>query len=197
MTVKNNLGGRPWSPEDDALLDKLWNSDQLDTDQIAAQLGRTPAGIMGRTHRLGWPSPRLADHDWPPDKDALVAQLWTRDGLTLEEIAEHVGRTRSAVSGRITRMGLHGHKGQRVTPRVLVKAQPAPTPGLPPRPAPPPVGPGKVQSPNPRPWTEREAGQCAFPVKPNGADTWSCCNRTYGAPYCPGHQVVMRPRAGP
>jgi hypothetical protein len=205
MTVRDNLDKRPWSPEDDALLDKLWNRDKLSHTLIAEVLGRTPAAVMGRTNRKGWASPRLAERAWSQSDLDLIERLWTQDdSLTLEEIAERFpGRTRSAIAGRIQALGLQGKKGPRVTPRARAQpAREAPPPPLSlapslPRPVPPPVKPGKVESPAARLWTDREVGQCAYPVKPNGADTWSCCNRTYGEPYCPGHLVVMRPRVGP
>jgi hypothetical protein len=47
-----------------------------------------------------------------------------------------------------------------------------------------------------RPWLEREAGECAFPVgEPDQA--WmqlSCCAPTGGGTYCPAHRALM---AGP
>lgn len=43
----------------------------------------------------------------------------------------------------------------------------------------------------PRVWTSRKFGECAFPVDGEGADTRSCCNPTKGATYCPTHARVM------
>jgi GcrA cell cycle regulator len=43
---------------------------------------------------------------------------------------------------------------------------------------------------NPKPWTERGFGECAYPVSGERADTVSCCNPTV-AIYCAGHAAVM------
>ncbi|MBP7704171.1 MAG: hypothetical protein KA105_02660 [Caulobacter sp.] len=44
----------------------------------------------------------------------------------------------------------------------------------------------------PRPWITRRAGECAFPVDGEGADTRSCCNATGVGAYCAGHDELMR-----
>lgn len=44
----------------------------------------------------------------------------------------------------------------------------------------------------PRVWTSRKFGECAFPVDGEGADTRSCCNPTKGQTYCATHARVMR-----
>ena len=43
----------------------------------------------------------------------------------------------------------------------------------------------------PRVWTSRKFGECAYPVDGEGADTRSCCNQTGGKTYCPTHARVM------
>lgn len=43
----------------------------------------------------------------------------------------------------------------------------------------------------PRVWTSRKFGECAYPVDGEGADTRSCCNPTKGKTYCPTHARVM------
>lgn len=51
----------------------------------------------------------------------------------------------------------------------------------------------------PRPWTTRKPGECAFPVGGMGADTLSCCAPTGRTgdvwQYCPVHLAVMTQRA--
>jgi len=43
----------------------------------------------------------------------------------------------------------------------------------------------------PRVWTSRKIGECAYPVDGEGADTRSCCNPTSGKTYCATHARVM------
>lgn len=42
----------------------------------------------------------------------------------------------------------------------------------------------------PKVWTERRFGECAWPVDGVGADTRSCCNPTGGKTYCRTHEAV-------
>lgn len=47
-----------------------------------------------------------------------------------------------------------------------------------------------ISSPNAKVWTERAAGECAYPISGGGADTVSCCNRCVGS-YCCAHQLIV------
>jgi hypothetical protein len=40
-------------------------------------------------------------------------------------------------------------------------------------------------------WTERKFGECAAPVSGEGAETMSCCARTFGKTYCAAHQAIF------
>lgn len=46
-----------------------------------------------------------------------------------------------------------------------------------------------------KPWQERAFGECAYPIGGEGAETISCCARTFGQTYCTGHyEVMFQPR---
>lgn len=53
---------------------------------------------------------------------------------------------------------------------------------------------------NPKPWAQRQFGECCFPVGGEGADTMSCCNpapKSSAWNYCPAHMAVMVSRSQP
>jgi hypothetical protein len=188
MTRKVNLQNRPWTDEEDATLERLWRREQLGHREIAVRLERSPSAITGRVWRNGWASPR-GRAAWGAKDDAQLEQLWKRDGLSYVQIGEAMGRTRNSVIGRVARKGWQTMGAIKESiPRAPVKRL---RPSSPARPRQPPPGPGPLQSPNAKPWTQRQPGECPFPVLPAGADTWSCCNPTFGFPYCRGHHVVM------
>jgi GcrA cell cycle regulator len=182
---RTTVQSRPWTAEAKALLNQLWNVEQLDYHAIALRLDRTESAVMGQVWRMGWQSPRHRPA-WTPQRDDLLERLWKRDGLTYTAIGEQLGCSRNAVIGRVARLGWQNQGAPRA-PVVRVPQQQVP------RPRPPKPGPGPVASPNAKPWTERGPRECPYPVKPDGADTLSCCNPTGGFAYCPGHYAVMHP----
>lgn len=42
---------------------------------------------------------------WTSEKDALLTRLW-QQGMTSPEISERMGRSRSAILGRVRRLGI-------------------------------------------------------------------------------------------
>lgn len=48
-----------------------------------------------------------------------------------------------------------------------------------------------------RPWLQRAAGECAFPVAGEGAATLSCCQPVERGEYCAGHRRKMFRAADP
>lgn len=96
-----------------------------------------------------------------------------------------MGRTRSSVLGRWSRLGL---SNARAAPLTIVEARAAEDQG--------PLPPGFVLTPRPqpakvlgpRPWLTRTLLECAYPVSGDGADTMSCCDPVLeGQAYCKGH----------
>jgi GcrA cell cycle regulator len=125
--------------------------------------------------------------------------LYIRDGKSAAETARALGCgiTRDAVLGKIQRLGW-----RRLEPRAKGPAEIG-------RPAPagwrggrgPPMGraiplPPLRQEPliaAPRVWTERRAGECAYPVGEPARPglQLSCCAPTAGGRYCPAHRALM------
>jgi GcrA cell cycle regulator len=137
---------------------------------------------------------------WTDERVELLKKLWL-DGLSASQIAKKLGRvTRSAVIGKVHRLGLSG----RATPSTPMRRPAAPRPArTPPTPrdralrtssvraarmraqagpdASAPITPLIPDTPpgaNAKPWIERVFRECARPVGGDGADTLSCCNPT-------------------
>ena len=102
--------GKPWLPEDDVELLKLYKAGVSVTD-IAKQYKRTKGAIRSRLVELG-----IADHRFhvldvyegidPIDKDDLRYRLLHRE--TIPELAQRYGRTEKAIRARLFYMGFGG-----------------------------------------------------------------------------------------
>ncbi len=147
----------------------------------------------------------------PPERVERLKKLHA-EGYSNSQIAAALGGlTRNAVIGKAHRLGLkrvgasapsvtapypkrEAPKGQRRGAPQLRSIRWADEPAIPSKPLP--VASGDVLSPNAAPWTERDPGQCAYPVSGQGADTVSCCNPAEGE-YCAGHRRIMFVVNGP
>ena len=128
---------------------------------------------------------------WTGEQTGLLTQAWTA-GHASREIASMVGMTPSAVRCKRRRLGLpaRSEASQEATERergaALAGPKGEPNPDQAP---PPPPLPGSM----PRPWTQRMARECAWPVLGFGDETLSCCLPVDGrAPYCCGHMALLR-----
>ena len=102
--------GKPWLPEDDAALLKLYKAG-VSVTEIAKQYKRTKGAIRARLVRLG-----MADHRFhvldvyegidPIDNDDLRYRLL--HGETIPELAQRYGRTEKAIRARLFYMGFGG-----------------------------------------------------------------------------------------
>ena len=143
--------------------------------------------------------------DWTEARVAELAQLW-KDGLSAGQIAVRLGATRNAVLGKLKRLKLLGTRASASPPgRAPNAPRPAGAPrlalaGEPPASEPPRAAPSypELDVPEtafaplpgavPRPWLQRDDGECAFPAGGDGAGLWSCCAPVKpGSPYCPAH----------
>jgi GcrA cell cycle regulator len=135
---------------------------------------------------------------WPQAAVDLLFRFYVQEGRSAAETARLIGGgvTRNAVLGKALRQGwLRQAPSSGKTLRLgaisqacrgaepLGSRDPVPT-----------LREIAVAS-TPRPWTERRAHECAFPMgepKSLGGQL-SCCAPTGGmSPYCPAHQVLMR-----
>ncbi|MEO8811605.1 MAG: GcrA family cell cycle regulator [Caulobacteraceae bacterium] len=123
---------------------------------------------------------------WTADIDREARRLW-RAGLSARQVAEATGAaSASAVLGRARRRAWRrpaeiARQNHRFAHPVFTDRT-FPLPGAPPL----------ELAANPRPWLERRAGQCAFPVDGESWDTRSCCNPSGAHTYCEAHRAVMR-----
>lgn len=137
--------------------------------------------------------------DWTPVLIERLTQLWS-DGLTCSEIAAQIpGTTRSAVIGKVHRLGLPGR------PSPVARG---PNPGPKKRP-PPAVKPPSLPEPVPEEieplhigMMEIRDGQCKWPYGAGATTTFCGHAITPGKPYCSEHcrqafhpsQPIMRDR---
>lgn len=146
---------------------------------------------------------------WTPENIETLVRM-RAEGHSAAEIARTVGTTRHAVLGKAWRMGLANPVRAKENMSLVCKAAAkALKPRIPKAPKPKPEKPIIVrrEPPHPptykpkevsavdeslmRPWTERQFGQCAFPIV-RGEVTYSCCACTQGhKSYCPEHQRIM------
>jgi hypothetical protein len=134
---------------------------------------------------------------WTPERDTELEQLW-RTGLSASKIAKAVGCTRSAVLGRLRRLGftedVRNPSARNKEPR-RPKVEDKPTR----RPATliEPISWEALPNTTPRPWIERGLGECAFPLGDSPSGIQSCCAPTGGLTYCKAHGRMMywRPRS--
>lgn len=147
--------------------------------------------------------------DWTTERVELAKKLWA-EGRSATEIANRLGGfTRSAVLGKLNRLGL---LKTREKPSAPARVPRAPRPirlpkdtrlviagcgavlqvpkAHPPRQV---VEPPKaLVASKPKPWIEREPGECAYPVSEDGADVHSCCAPVKGdGAYCKAHRRLM------
>lgn len=102
--------GKPWLPEDDAELLKLYKAG-VSVTEIAKQYKRTKGAIRARLVRLGMAEHRSDILDVyegidPIDNDDLRYRLL--HGETISELAQRYGRTEKAIRARLFYMGLGG-----------------------------------------------------------------------------------------
>jgi hypothetical protein len=189
--IRNRVGHRVWTPEDDALLRAGWESGRS-VREIAAEIGITKNAAMGRAHRLkleGRPSP--------------IKRSPTPRASTAPAFRNSAAATSRALQQQASPL--------RLSPAKSVPCNPddAGTLGVsslnfPTRPSSPPLGGVGVL------FGEARLTQCAFPLwgreKPHALRAAYVCGqptarRTDGtlAPYCAGHHAIctVRPRLAP
>lgn len=102
-----------WPPEDEALLRRLWHSDELSAAEIGQrmQVKRNGNAVIGKAGRmnLGQKTTRKMNPTWSEADKALLTSLWGV-AMSVEMIACHpdmeIKRTRKAVNAQAMRMNL-------------------------------------------------------------------------------------------
>lgn len=146
---------------------KVWTDDQMATlrqmhaaghlhEEIAARIGMTRAAVTAKVKRLVdtvLVRRRKPRELWTDEKIVEMKRLLAR-GLTRQAIADEMGISRGAISGKLDRLGLFS-SGSRIsaTPR-LRKTRASPIPPSPP--VPPACRPVSIM--------DRANSQCAYPV---------------------------------
>lgn len=149
---------------------------------------------------------------WTAEQVAKLTRM-RAEGLTQVQIAEALGVTRSAVSGRLVRMGLKQEKRgppdqgkgwagearkakareysrqkareHRAFRRVSEPCDPRPTASKPREIVEFDLKP--LVGSSPRPYTRRLSGECTWPVIADGAETHSCCLPVHRGSFCEQH----------
>ncbi len=155
---------------------------------------------------------------WTDARIVRITRLWA-DGVSASGISEALGDvSRSAVLGKLHRLGLLGSRLPASAPRRYDGRAQAPAPAARgalvasaparPRAAAPPTPPSSpwreaaftpLAGTAPRPWLTRAFGECAFPVGGEGEAIVSCCAPTQRqSGYCAAHhRIVFKPAAPP
>jgi IS30 family transposase len=114
LGFRSSTRARRWTPEDDALLQQLFE-DRKPLDEIAAQMNRTIATVQRRTADLHSDRKRRRPLSrlWSRADDKLVDQL-LREGRSLAVIARRLKRTHGAVRLRAGQLRCARQPGQPV-----------------------------------------------------------------------------------
>jgi hypothetical protein len=202
------MRNRLWTDDADQHLRDHWHNPAMTLRQIGAGIGRTANAVKNRGYAiLGLPT-RPDINQWPDDVLEEIKALY-RAGTGPKEIAAQVGMGVSKVRAKLDRIGALRRRD--TTPRpVAQKAPPRPKLPKPPKPILRVVGATIVEEAAPRPprayarkaeafapldgsnpkvWTEREFGECNWPVGGSGGATLSCCLPAAGA-WCPTHLAM-------
>lgn len=149
---------------------------------------------------------------WAAEQVAELVRM-RHEGMPQRQIAEVLGVTRSAVSGRLIRMGLKRERSgapdqgkgwagearkekareysrqkareQRAIRRVSEPCDPRPTASKPREAVEFDLTP--LAGSSPRPYTRRLSGECTWPVIAEGAETHSCCLPIHRGSFCEQH----------
>ena len=180
-----------WTKENTETLVRM-KAEGYTPNETALALGVTERAAYAKADRMGLPG-KWAKKP-PVWSDEVIATLtrMSEGGYSPAEIARTIGKTRKAVIGKIWRLGL-ADPARAAASRSLVGKVSAKA-----------IKPIRqdtvseelkevrvVDESLMRPWTERQFGQCAFPIV-RGEVTYSCCADVKGhKSYCPEHQRIM------
>jgi GcrA cell cycle regulator len=116
LCPSDEVSGKHWTPDEDATIRALWPN----TWKISEATGRTVGAAYCRGYVLGLRAP-VADKY--ADKTDVIIAMW-REGRTATAIACAVGvKTRSAILGKLHRLGLLGQRGQHKKPAAHHRAR--------------------------------------------------------------------------
>lgn len=137
--------------------------------------------------------------NWTPDALRAARRLYLELGLSASESARRIGVTRSALIAKAHRMGWAEERHPALAAANSLWANRWSAPARPRLEArgdrePPALAPARGELPpgaRPRPWMERRAGECAFPVAGESEAVMSCCAPSRGGTYCPAHRAAL------
>ena len=154
--------------------------------------------------RLGLAYVRQHSPAWPPAAVAILRQMWA-DGEAASSIAERLGRgmTRSAVLGKVHRLGLSESRTRIAGPKISAaerkrryrakKRAEAPKPVFAPRPTPAPVP--EAIEPRRLSFAELEPRDCRYPYGDGPEFSFCGLRRWENSSYCGYHaRLVYKPR---
>lgn len=156
-----------WTPEQDAILRKLYARDDLPIEAVYARIGKCASAVHRRRVKLDIP-PRTTT--WPDHMVAELKRLWLADRLSCTEIGKAIGKSKNAVVGKAFREGLPSKKANtsnRQAPSQHIAAHP---------PA----------------WIAPVVRSCAWPIGTPGKPGFYFCGGEVveGKPYCKDHCKV-------
>lgn len=103
---------RPWTTEELQHLREMY-TEGADPADIAAAIGRTKGAVVQCAALNGWTSGASKQKAWTYNEEYRLVQRW-RQGATLGELAEELGRSADAIKQRLIR--LRRERGAEVVP---------------------------------------------------------------------------------
>lgn len=106
---------RPWTAREERRLRAMAGT--YTKPEIARRLDRTVAAVAGRMAALGLMVPRTSEHRaWTAKEDAYLRRNVAR--MSRAAMAERLGRTHVAITGRLRHLGLGNEKHYAIEPRA-------------------------------------------------------------------------------
>jgi len=99
--------GRKWTAKEVALLKELYP--ECPVPEIAKKLGRTVNAVKNRAHQLGFKRKSYLEKLWTAQELQLLSQLYPTH-KDIQDIAQRIGRSPSAVIGKAYFIGLRRHR---------------------------------------------------------------------------------------
>lgn len=200
------MGSRAGFTEDEnAFLRAAWPDKAQTIANLQLALDRSRSGIQGQARRLNLgpkPHNKVNPHgkSWTAEREAVLRGL-ANGQKSWRAIALEMGVSKNTVLCKAIRLGLHTKVGRQLKRQTTVKPKIQTYGHDKGREAKPSQGRKDAFLPllgsSPRLWTEREPGQCKWPVGGEGADMLMCCQRASNNRYCASHEAMATRQSQP
>jgi hypothetical protein len=106
------MAGKPWGPEEDAIVKQIHASDKQIAECVGMLPGRTACAIQSRMAALQLGQRAVARADWSPEDDEIVRRIWDTPGTLKSHMHLLPQRSWRAIHDRGIDLGL-GPRGSK------------------------------------------------------------------------------------